>query len=269
MVREVVAEEIGVAQHRRRARASVAGRCAVRRHRRARALAVGRTERLPLAAGSAPQRGSHAERHSTGRAGRQGRRHRSARAQSAVRRRLCSAASRTDALARDRRGRRSSGSRRRSDAARTRDRQRLVDAGGSSSPRTGAFLEVEVEPGGAAHRLRRPRLRRRGAGARRHRARWRPPGSPASAPPIDALIIGSIDETPGPPQLARPSPDPHAVRRVQRGGSTMSNNAIGMIETKGYVAALAAADAMVKAANVDHRQPRAGRRRPRGRDHRR
>ena len=30
----------------------------------------------------------------------------------------------------------------------------------------------------------------------------------------------------------------------------MSNNAIGMIETRGYVAALAAADAMVKAANV-------------------
>jgi ethanolamine utilization protein EutM len=30
----------------------------------------------------------------------------------------------------------------------------------------------------------------------------------------------------------------------------MSNNAIGMVETKGYVAALAAADAMVKAANV-------------------
>jgi microcompartment protein CcmL/EutN len=30
----------------------------------------------------------------------------------------------------------------------------------------------------------------------------------------------------------------------------MSSNAIGMIETKGYVAALAAADAMVKAANV-------------------
>ena len=29
----------------------------------------------------------------------------------------------------------------------------------------------------------------------------------------------------------------------------MANNAIGMIETKGYVAALAAADAMVKAAN--------------------
>jgi microcompartment protein CcmL/EutN len=33
------------------------------------------------------------------------------------------------------------------------------------------------------------------------------------------------------------------------GGSQMSN-AIGMIETKGFVAALAAADAMVKAANV-------------------
>jgi ethanolamine utilization protein EutM len=30
----------------------------------------------------------------------------------------------------------------------------------------------------------------------------------------------------------------------------MANNAIGIIETKGYVAALAAADAMVKAANV-------------------
>ncbi|NYI99623.1 microcompartment protein CcmL/EutN [Nocardioides thalensis] len=30
----------------------------------------------------------------------------------------------------------------------------------------------------------------------------------------------------------------------------MSSTAIGMIETKGYVAALAAADAMVKAANV-------------------
>jgi ethanolamine utilization protein EutM len=30
----------------------------------------------------------------------------------------------------------------------------------------------------------------------------------------------------------------------------MSSNAIGIIETKGYVAALAAADAMVKAANV-------------------
>ncbi len=30
----------------------------------------------------------------------------------------------------------------------------------------------------------------------------------------------------------------------------MSNNAIGIIETKGYVAAFSAADAMVKAANV-------------------
>src|SRR5215203_4645889 len=39
-------------------------------------------------------------------------------------------------------------------------------------------------------------------------------------------------------------------RRVQQEETKMSNNAIGMIETKGYVAALAAADAMVKAANV-------------------
>ena len=30
----------------------------------------------------------------------------------------------------------------------------------------------------------------------------------------------------------------------------MADNAIGLIETKGYVAALAAGDAMVKAANV-------------------
>src|SRR5205807_6671425 len=36
----------------------------------------------------------------------------------------------------------------------------------------------------------------------------------------------------------------------ERAGVGMANNAIGMIETKGYVAALAAADAMVKAANV-------------------
>ncbi len=33
----------------------------------------------------------------------------------------------------------------------------------------------------------------------------------------------------------------------------MANQAIGMIETKGFVAALAAADAMVKAANVSNR----------------
>jgi len=35
-----------------------------------------------------------------------------------------------------------------------------------------------------------------------------------------------------------------------QGVKAMSNQAIGMIETKGFVAALAAADAMVKAANV-------------------
>lgn len=35
-----------------------------------------------------------------------------------------------------------------------------------------------------------------------------------------------------------------------QGVKDMSNQAIGMIETKGFVAALAAADAMVKAANV-------------------
>ena len=48
-------------------------------------------------------------------------------------------------------------------------------------------------------------------------------------PPLDALIIGILD--------------------YQWRGAAMSE-ALGMIETKGYVAALAAADAMVKAANV-------------------
>src|SRR5581483_11370452 len=44
----------------------------------------------------------------------------------------------------------------------------------------------------------------------------------------------------------------HRHNRRTRGGAGMANNgnAIGLIETKGYVAALAAADAMVKAANV-------------------
>ena len=58
--------------------------------------------------------------------------------------------------------------------------------------------------------------------------------------PIDALIIGSLDQPSG------------ATRRSnfnQRTETHMSN-ALGMIETKGFVAALAAADAMVKAANV-------------------
>lgn len=41
----------------------------------------------------------------------------------------------------------------------------------------------------------------------------------------------------------------HRSRGINE-GNDMSNNAIGIIETKGYVAALAAADAMVKAANV-------------------
>src|ERR1700738_4768672 len=39
------------------------------------------------------------------------------------------------------------------------------------------------------------------------------------------------------------------TRTTERNGQ-MAQNALGMIETKGYVAALAAADAMVKAANV-------------------
>src|SRR5512140_1432740 len=45
--------------------------------------------------------------------------------------------------------------------------------------------------------------------------------------------------------------DDHPTSWVREGEKqTMADNAIGMIETKGYVAALAAADAMAKAANV-------------------
>jgi ethanolamine utilization protein EutM len=40
-------------------------------------------------------------------------------------------------------------------------------------------------------------------------------------------------------------------RNANNGALKMANLAIGMIETKGYVPALAAADAMVKAANVE------------------
>jgi microcompartment protein CcmL/EutN len=47
------------------------------------------------------------------------------------------------------------------------------------------------------------------------------------------------------------------------------SNAIGMIEAKGYVAALAAADAMVKAANVTHRRAGTSRRRAGRRHHQR
>ena len=89
---------------------------------------------------------------------------------------------------------------------------------------------------------------------------------PGKSPPIDALIIGSIDEPAGGsggslsravtrgPRGAECSPGP-AARPQQRDLTGrkerhMADNAIGMIETKGYVAALAAADAMVKAANV-------------------
>jgi ethanolamine utilization protein EutM len=37
---------------------------------------------------------------------------------------------------------------------------------------------------------------------------------------------------------------------IQKGGNNMSQEALGMIETKGLVGAIEAADAMVKAANV-------------------
>ena len=127
----------------------------------------------------------------------------------------------------------------------------------------GAFLEVEAE--GTGTRLVAFDVLGSGVGERVLVAQ----GSVAAAwfqgkaPPIDALIIGSIDEPAaggpgrrglGCPRKAECSPGPAARPQQQdltgRKENHMADNAIGMIETKGYVAALAAADAMVKAANV-------------------
>ena len=97
----------------------------------------------------------------------------------------------------------------------------------------GAFLEVRGRRGRDADRLRRPRQRRRRARARRHGL-----GGRCLLPPT-ASTRGCAD---------------HRFDRRARTTTTTEeaamNQAIGMIETKGYVAALAAADAMVKAANV-------------------
>ena len=41
-----------------------------------------------------------------------------------------------------------------------------------------------------------------------------------------------------------------STRKSETGGTTMSQEALGMIETKGLIGAIEAADAMVKAANV-------------------
>ena len=52
-------------------------------------------------------------------------------------------------------------------------------------------------------------------------------------------------------KAARPKSEESTTNKTEKQGvMDMSNQAIGMIETKGFVAALAAADAMVKAANV-------------------
>ena len=131
----------------------------------------------------------------------------------------------------------------------------------------GAFLEVEAE--GTGTRLVAFDVLGSGVGERVLVAQGSVAAAwfPGKAPPIDALIIGSIDEplpaaplrgqgvgghrgvpggrSPG-PALARPQRPDLTGRRERH----MADNAIGMIETKGYVAALAAADAMVKAANV-------------------
>ena len=63
---------------------------------------------------------------------------------------------------------------------------------------------------------------------------------------VDALIVGSLDEE----TRQTSGKTAQSPQSIATGEHLMSNQAIGMIETKGYVAALAAADAMVKAANV-------------------
>ncbi len=71
------------------------------------------------------------------------------------------------------------------------------------------------------------------------------------APPIDALIIGSIDEPAGKSAATTGRRSSSiSVQHCSHARRENMSNAIGLIETKGYVAALAAADAMVKAANV-------------------
>ena len=129
----------------------------------------------------------------------------------------------------------------------------------------GAFLEVEAE--GTGQRLVAFDVLGSGIGERVLVAQGSVAAGlvPGQAPPVDALIIGSIDPQPRGP--ASPASDGHQRQR-QEEKEHVADNAIGMIETKGYVAALAAADAMVKAANVTivgrERWATAGRR-----DHRR
>ena len=60
---------------------------------------------------------------------------------------------------------------------------------------------------------------------------------------VDALVIGILDEP-------RSGEKRRRSNRVSCTRRTVMSNAIGFVETKGYVAAFAAADAMVKAANV-------------------
>ncbi len=98
---------------------------------------------------------------------------------------------------------------------------------------SGAFLEVEAE--GTGQRLIAFDVLGSGVGERVLVAQGSVAASwfAGQAPPV-ARVIGSID------------PEPPARRKE----AVMADNAIGLIETKGYVAALAAGDAMVKAANV-------------------
>ena len=94
----------------------------------------------------------------------------------------------------------------------------------------GAFLEVEVEGGGA--RLVAFDVLGSGLGER------------------VLIATGSVAAALLPESASTPGCAGHRFHRQSHRRTGMANQAIGMIETKGYVAGLAAADAMVKAANV-------------------
>ena len=109
---------------------------------------------------------------------------------------------------------------------------------------SGAFLEVEAE--GSGQRLIAFDVLGSGVGERVLVAQ----GSVAAALVRRQAAAGRRADH----RLHRPAPSrakqSRAKPRNEERKSAMADNAIGLIETKGYVAALAAGDAMVKAANV-------------------
>ena len=138
-------------------------------------------------------------------------------------------------------------SRRSADADRDGDRKRLGD------PPAGRTAQRRLpRSGGRGHRTAPDRLRRarqRGGGAGAHH----PGVGRGGLVPRQAAARRRADHRLHRSEACRvPTGTGPGVskRHEKEGESVMADNAIGLIETKGYVAAFAAADAMVKAANV-------------------